>query len=168
MAQHSRSHSQCALSAGRHLNKTAHHLVTECRYTKRVWCLAASWTAQPNLKPEKWQASDSALDWWSKITNTVDIPREAIRSFTLLINMRDMEGKKWESLQASGNWTRNTPRGTTAVEWLPPASSRCSTLQHSSQFHHLIDFCTQISGIFAPPAYIHKTPPWSQGSNPSP
>jgi len=45
--------SQCALSAGRHLNKTAHHLVTECRYTKRVWCLAASWKAQLNLKSEK-------------------------------------------------------------------------------------------------------------------
>jgi hypothetical protein len=99
-------------------------------------------------KPEtrKWQASDSALDWWSKITNMVDILREAIRSLTLLINMRDTEGKKWD------------PRGTTAIEWLPPASSRCSTLQHSSQFHHLTDLCTRISGIFAPPAY-HKNHP---------
>jgi len=48
------------------------------------------------------------------------------------------------------------PRGTTRIQGLPLASSRCSTVQHSSQFHHLTDLCTRISGRFAPPALIDQ------------
>jgi hypothetical protein len=42
------------------------------------------------------------------------------------------------------------------IKDLPPASSQCSSVQHSAQSHHLIDLCTQISGIFALPANIQK------------
>ena len=62
------------------------------------------------------------------------------------------------------------PRGTTPLQGLPLASSRCSTVQHSSQFHHLTDLCTRISGRFAPPALIDpkkKHNPCHKASNTS-
>nr|TKW33691.1 hypothetical protein SEVIR_2G256200v2 [Setaria viridis] len=65
--------------------ETGHHLLAECRYTRRIWDQTATWLAQPNLRPNAWRPSSNALEWWATITTTPDSPRKALRSLILLI-----------------------------------------------------------------------------------
>lgn len=65
--------------------ETAHHLVFSCRYTRRVWASVSGWTGLANLHPDQWANSESALQWWTNITTTPEIPRKATRSLALLI-----------------------------------------------------------------------------------
>ncbi|KAG2540080.1 hypothetical protein PVAP13_9NG531714 [Panicum virgatum] len=43
--------------------ETALHLMADCRFTRRVWSLIASWTAQPTLHPQLWMPSENTLQW---------------------------------------------------------------------------------------------------------
>jgi hypothetical protein len=65
--------------------ETAHHLLAECRYTRRIWNLTAEWTAQPTLQQQEWQPSDSVAQWWSNTATTPSIPRKTMASIVMLV-----------------------------------------------------------------------------------
>nr|TKW21288.1 hypothetical protein SEVIR_4G168900v2 [Setaria viridis] len=65
--------------------KTSHHILAECRYTRRIWDLTAIWIAQPSLRLNAWLLSSNAIEWWTYITTILDSPRKALRCLTLLI-----------------------------------------------------------------------------------
>jgi hypothetical protein len=65
--------------------ETAHHLISDCCYTRRIWTQVAFWTGQPNLKPTEWIQSATPLEWWANITATLDIPFKASSSLALLV-----------------------------------------------------------------------------------
>jgi hypothetical protein len=56
--------------------ETAHHLVAECHYMRRVWVLVANWTGQRYLHPDEWPHNESVLHWWSSLTTAPDISRK--------------------------------------------------------------------------------------------
>jgi len=64
--------------------ETALHLMADCRFTRRVWSLIASWTAQPTLHPQLWRPSENTLQWWSNIITSEHVPWKAILSLSLL------------------------------------------------------------------------------------
>ena len=43
------------------------------------------WIAYPDLTPNAWRPSDSALTWWLNIATTPGVPKKAIRSLAMLI-----------------------------------------------------------------------------------
>ena len=66
--------------------ESAHHLLSECRYTRRIRQLAAEWIGYPELDPNRWRPSDSVLSWWLNISTTAAVPKKAVRSLTMLIS----------------------------------------------------------------------------------
>ena len=74
----------CPLCRG--VIESAHHLLSECRYTRRIWQLAVERISYPELNPNRWRPSDNALSWWLKITTTAAVPKKATRSLTMLIS----------------------------------------------------------------------------------
>jgi len=58
----------------------------ECRYTRSIWQLAAEWIAYPELNPNRWRPSESALTWWLNITTRTAVPQKVVRSLTMLIS----------------------------------------------------------------------------------
>lgn len=67
------------------VGESAHHLLSECRYTRRIWQLAAEWVALPELNPNEWRPSDSAQIWWLNIATMAGVPKKAVRSLAMLI-----------------------------------------------------------------------------------
>jgi hypothetical protein len=65
--------------------ETTLHMVSECRYTRRIWAMTAVWTGQGHLHLNEWSQSETVLQWWSNVTAPPDIPRKATRSLVLLI-----------------------------------------------------------------------------------
>nr|TKW38812.1 hypothetical protein SEVIR_1G139600v2 [Setaria viridis] len=65
--------------------ETAHHLLAECRYTKRIWESVAQWLSQESLQPGQWKHIIMAIEWWTNITSTTGVPRKATRSLALLV-----------------------------------------------------------------------------------
>jgi hypothetical protein len=65
--------------------ETAHHLLSSCRYSRRVWTLVAHWLGHENIHPNSWVASATSLQWWININTTIDTPRQGTRSFTMLV-----------------------------------------------------------------------------------
>lgn len=65
--------------------ETAHHLLVQCRYTKRIWQLIATWASQPSLHPSNWPPSDNALEWWLNMTTRAEAPRQGTCSMGLLV-----------------------------------------------------------------------------------
>lgn len=65
--------------------ETSHHMLAECRFTRRIWTLTSTWSAQPTLAPNEWRQSSTSLEWWTNITTTSELPRKGITSLTLLI-----------------------------------------------------------------------------------
>jgi hypothetical protein len=64
--------------------ETTHHLVSACRYTRRVWRLIADWVGLRDFKPAEWPHNESTLHWWKNIAFILDIPRKAAHSIMLL------------------------------------------------------------------------------------
>ena len=58
----------------------------KCRYTRSIWQLAAEWIAYPELNPNRWRPSESALTWWLNITTRTAVPHKVVRSLTMLIS----------------------------------------------------------------------------------
>jgi len=66
--------------------ETAHHLLVDGRYTKRIWNLTVEWTAQPTLRLQEWQSSNSVAQWWSNTTMTPHIdPHKAMASIIVML-----------------------------------------------------------------------------------
>jgi hypothetical protein len=65
--------------------ETALHLLSECRYSRRVWSLITNWVRQPSLRPGEWRQGASQLEWWTNITTRLEVPRDASRSLALLV-----------------------------------------------------------------------------------
>jgi hypothetical protein len=61
-------------------------LLSECRYTRRIWHLAAEWIGYPELNPNRWIPSDSTLSWWLNISTIAAVPKKVVRSLTMLIS----------------------------------------------------------------------------------
>ncbi|KAG2569704.1 hypothetical protein PVAP13_7NG435625 [Panicum virgatum] len=66
--------------------ESALHLLAECRYTRRVWKLIAEWTAQPTMRTQEWQPSDSVAQWWQNSATTPSVPRKAMAIMTMLVS----------------------------------------------------------------------------------
>ena len=66
--------------------ESALHLLAECRYTRRVWNLIAEWTAQPTMRTQEWQPSDSVAQWWQNSATTPLVPRKAMATMTMLVS----------------------------------------------------------------------------------
>jgi hypothetical protein len=65
--------------------ETAMHLLSECRYSRRVWSLVADWVRQPSLRPGEWGQGATPIEWWTNITTRSEVPRDASRSLALLV-----------------------------------------------------------------------------------
>jgi hypothetical protein len=65
--------------------ETVHHLVSSCRYLRRLWTLVAEWVGCRHLDPSDWTASDSVLQWWTNLTEAPDINRHGTHSLLLLV-----------------------------------------------------------------------------------
>ena len=61
------------------------HLLAECRYTRRIWNLTAEWMVQPTMRPQEWQPSDNASQWWLNTATTPSVPRKAMATIAMLI-----------------------------------------------------------------------------------
>ena len=61
-------------------------MLSECRYTRRIWQLAAEWIGYPELNPNRWRPRDNALSWWLNISTTAAVPKKAVRSLAMLIS----------------------------------------------------------------------------------
>lgn len=83
-ARHGWDHSSsCPLC--RSAFETSHHLTSDCRFTKRVWDLVATWTAQQGLKPSNWKPSRTTFKWWSNLKMTPGTPKIPVRALTMLV-----------------------------------------------------------------------------------
>jgi len=69
----------------RSVRESAHHLLSECRYTGKIWQHVADWVAYPELSPNAWRPSDSACTWWLNIATMPGVPKKAVRSLAMLI-----------------------------------------------------------------------------------
>ena len=69
----------------RQSQETAHHLLADCRYTRRVWMMIADWTHYLQLRPTHWEPSDSVLQWWLMLGTRTGVPRSGLRSLILLV-----------------------------------------------------------------------------------
>ena len=65
--------------------ETTHHLVAQCRYTKRIWSLVAIWTSQPSIQPSEWPPTETALQWWMNMTTRTEATWKGTCSMALLI-----------------------------------------------------------------------------------
>ena len=74
----------CPLCRREH--ETAHHLLADCRYTKRIWSLIATWIAWPQVNPNCWQTTSLVGNWWRMMATTPGVPTKALRSLLLLVN----------------------------------------------------------------------------------
>jgi hypothetical protein len=77
-------HSPTCPLCGRTL-ETAHHLLVDCRYMRRLWTEIARWIGLPDLHPANWPPTSSPLGWWTIFSSRHNIPRKAFRSLALLI-----------------------------------------------------------------------------------
>jgi hypothetical protein len=66
--------------------ETAHHLLADYRFTRRVWNEIAIWIGLPDLQPAAWPTSSTPLEWWVTITSRQHMSCKASRSLALLIN----------------------------------------------------------------------------------
>jgi hypothetical protein len=66
--------------------ETAHHLLVDCRYTRRLWTEVAHWLGLPELHPTTWPPSSSPLGWWTVTPPRHNISQKAFRSLALLIS----------------------------------------------------------------------------------
>ncbi|WVZ64871.1 hypothetical protein U9M48_014329 [Paspalum notatum var. saurae] len=64
--------------------ETAHHLIIECRYSRRIWESMASWLSIAPLAPNSWPVSDSVKQWWFTIGYS-PTPRRGMRSALFLV-----------------------------------------------------------------------------------
>jgi hypothetical protein len=74
--------------------ETAHHLLVECRYTRRVWAKIANWLGLPELTPSAWPSSSSPIEWWATTTSQPNIPRKVARSLALLVTWEVWKERK--------------------------------------------------------------------------
>jgi hypothetical protein len=65
--------------------ETAYHLVSSCRYSRRLWTLVAEWVDCRHLHPSDWTANNSVLQRWTNLTEAPDINRYGTRSLLLLV-----------------------------------------------------------------------------------
>lgn len=65
--------------------ETSLHLTSECRYTRRIWDLVATWVAQLGLRPSNWRPSNNTLEWWNNITTTPATPQKAVRTLAMFV-----------------------------------------------------------------------------------
>lgn len=66
-------------------DETALHLVTECRYSKRIWTSIASWVGSQLLEPGHWAATQSVLEWLENQVNMAEVPKKGLRTLILLV-----------------------------------------------------------------------------------
>ena len=86
--------------------ETSLHLISECRYTRRIWGRIATWVALPDLSPPNWKPSSNTLDWWINVTTIPATPRKAVRTLVMLViweiwkerNMRIFQHKESSAL----------------------------------------------------------------------
>ena len=45
----------------------------------------AEWMAQPTMRPQEWQPSDNASQWWLNTATTPSVPRKAMATIAMLI-----------------------------------------------------------------------------------
>ncbi|KAJ1298448.1 hypothetical protein BS78_01G454400, partial [Paspalum vaginatum] len=64
--------------------ETAHHLIIQCHYSRRIWEAMAHWLSIASLAPVSWPASDSVKQWWFTIGYS-SVPKKGTRSFLLLV-----------------------------------------------------------------------------------
>jgi hypothetical protein len=55
---------------------TLHSSLAECRYTRRVWALVATWLGSQDLHPTGWTPSTSTSEWWLHVISIPNTPRE--------------------------------------------------------------------------------------------
>ncbi|WVZ95115.1 hypothetical protein U9M48_040917, partial [Paspalum notatum var. saurae] len=64
--------------------ETAHHLIVECRYSRRIWEAIASWLSIAPLDPASWPNSKSVKQWWLMVDSSA-VPKKGTCSLLLLI-----------------------------------------------------------------------------------
>lgn len=69
----------------RQIMETAHHLLAECRYTKQMWNLVATWTRQPQVRPMEWKPTDTIQEWWTAMTAAAGMPKKTAATLCMLI-----------------------------------------------------------------------------------
>ena len=86
--------------------ETSLHLISKCRYTRRIWGRVATWVVLPDLSPPNWKPSSNTLEWWINVTTIPATPRKAVRTLVMLviweiwkeINMRIFQHKESSAL----------------------------------------------------------------------
>jgi hypothetical protein len=61
------------------------YLFKDCRFTRRIWVEIACWLGDINLHPDAWVASNLVSDWWSTMDYTICVPKQGLRSLTILV-----------------------------------------------------------------------------------
>lgn len=85
--------------------ETAHHMVVECRFTKKLWEQVANWVAREELRPTNWPHSETVMGWWTSITTSLGVPPKEMRKPFLLIG-RFRKSIIRESLGSKGEFSQ--------------------------------------------------------------
>ena len=66
--------------------ETAAHLLFQCRFAKRIWCMVKDWLHLSWLDVSSWDNFNCVQDWWTHMTVNDSARRKAIASLTMLIS----------------------------------------------------------------------------------
>jgi len=61
--------------------ETANHLFIECPFSRKIWCLVASWSNCANLRPSGWTEQNNLEEWFMAMT---EVGTKAAHSIAIL------------------------------------------------------------------------------------
>lgn len=65
--------------------ESVHHLIVECRFSRRIWYAIANLVSLPQLAPRLWPTSASVKEWWIALEGMCGVPTKGVRSLLLLV-----------------------------------------------------------------------------------
>jgi hypothetical protein len=62
------------------------HLLSECRFAKRLWEMVKSWLGISSIKTSEWAPNRSIDEWWSDRTCKASSNRKVMATLTMLVS----------------------------------------------------------------------------------
>jgi hypothetical protein len=66
--------------------ETAVHLLSHCRYTKRLWGMVRSWIGISSIHTHAWATFNTIEEWWLSMACKASSNRKALASITMLVS----------------------------------------------------------------------------------
>nr|TKV94142.1 hypothetical protein SEVIR_9G273600v2 [Setaria viridis] len=65
--------------------ETAHHMLVDYRYSRRIWSMVASLISYNQVNPNQWAHTSTVKEWSTHMGAMPGVPRKGLRSLLLLV-----------------------------------------------------------------------------------